>query len=816
MLALVTQLGTSDADGARQELEGVVEEFLRNLDGGSNTAEDRVAFLWAGLALAGDDPDLLSEVEWVAEEVFGEIGAFHTVNGLCDLAETALLAGQLELADRATLYCEELPKLDDAWTVVPRIWYLNAEAARKAGRWDDCEAGLERLGKSVLPDEVFTGDYEPFLPANQDFRARYHVGRARLKLAYGLLEQAKVDERAARAAAESCGWPGTLALVRHLSIDVAMFSQMYTRGIQLSEGVVDEPWFAELPDQHRILFRVAEGICRSEQERHELLGLARPTSSLELEDSRARQLLREVLESGHLVGAEVVRIHVQLADGALARGEHAAALEHLRAIGELRGKVSPSAPRDLTLAAPVRWRALWELRSASPEDGPGDEELDAARTGLVDAFEAQLRHWRTIAPRSGGIGFHHFEWRTQVLETLIDATRAHRSGEDGVERAFERVLQVQGMGSIARGRNLATPSLDEVRETLLADGRALVVLVPGRTRSHLFVLHGEAIECYERPPFDKLKALAAPVMTALRPKGRPMNRAAIEELRDALFPPSVAERLAGWNQVYAIGFDRIVGLAVHCLPVAGDRLLAEATALSVLPSLPLAVDRQRAGSQRGKRKGDVDAVFAIAPDPHGVGSLDELPFGRDERAALLDAFDAGRVRLLSEEKATAAALRRPGALDDVPLLFVLAHTTPDDENASLAMLVLGKEGASGPDFLRLEDVRALEYDGVVILASCRAASGPARLGDDALAHLGGAFLEGGALAVVLAREQVEYKATLALFEHALERLAAGDSTAEAMRAAYAATLGDEPWKELRRTGYQVLGLGFEAPLERRE
>ncbi|MCC7173347.1 MAG: CHAT domain-containing protein, partial [Planctomycetes bacterium] len=69
------------------------------------------------------------------------------------------------------------------------------------------------------------------------------------------------------------------------------------------------------------------------------------------------------------------------------------------------------------------------------------------------------------------------------------------------------------------------------------------------------------------------------------------------------------------------------------------------------------------------------------------------------------------------------------------------------------------------------------------LSACGAGRDSERLGEDALNHLGGTFLERGAICVILSREKIELNATLALSRALHRRLAAGDPPAEALRVA---------------------------------
>ena len=111
--------------------------------------------------------------------------------------------------------------------------------------------------------------------------------------------------------------------------------------------------------------------------------------------------------------------------------------------------------------------------------------------------------------------------------------------------------------------------------------------------------------------------------------------------------------------------------------------------------------------------------------------------------------------------------------------------------------------------------RNLELSGLVVLSACGTALGPKRLGDDDLAHLGGAFLRAGAAAVVLSRSQVGYGPTLELMEGLHARLAAGDPPAEALRRARADLKEDDPAGAFHRSQFQIVGLGMSLELPRR-
>jgi CHAT domain-containing protein len=97
---------------------------------------------------------------------------------------------------------------------------------------------------------------------------------------------------------------------------------------------------------------------------------------------------------------------------------------------------------------------------------------------------------------------------------------------------------------------------------------------------------------------------------------------------------------------------------------------------------------------------------------------------------------------------------------------------------------------------------------LVILSACGAARGPARLGDDGVTSLGGAFLSAGARCVILSRYDLELEATLLLTRHLFARLDGGDSPAEALRAARAELSADPRFAHpFFHAGVQAVGLG---------
>jgi CHAT domain-containing protein len=114
------------------------------------------------------------------------------------------------------------------------------------------------------------------------------------------------------------------------------------------------------------------------------------------------------------------------------------------------------------------------------------------------------------------------------------------------------------------------------------------------------------------------------------------------------------------------------------------------------------------------------------------------------------------------EEASLSALR--GALAANPdVVHLLAHGVDDvlrERGASI--LLAPSKGDDG--ILGCAEAETLLSARLVVLSSCRAGSGPQRLGDDGAEHLGGACFVAGADCVILSPAALDFDATLAARE----------------------------------------------------
>ena len=108
------------------------------------------------------------------------------------------------------------------------------------------------------------------------------------------------------------------------------------------------------------------------------------------------------------------------------------------------------------------------------------------------------------------------------------------------------------------------------------------------------------------------------------------------------------------------------------------------------------------------------------------------------------------------------------------------------------------------------DVQAIDVPELVILSACGAARSPFRRGEDGVDHLGGAFLNAGARAVVLSHQDIEVESTVRMMGVFHTRLRAGDSPARALLEARRSLADDSGFDHpFFHSLIHVTGLGFE-------
>ncbi|NPC53138.1 CHAT domain-containing protein, partial [Corallococcus exiguus] len=187
-----------------------------------------------------------------------------------------------------------------------------------------------------------------------------------------------------------------------------------------------------------------------------------------------------------------------------------------------------------------------------------------------------------------------------------------------------------------------------------------------------------------------------------------------------------------------------------------------------------------------------------------TASLGALPEARREGRTVSEALEdtAVKPRLLVGAEASEHALKE-SRWDAVRILHVAAHAVVDVESPERSALVLAP-GAAGEDgLLQPREITELRLrDALVVLSSCRGASGALLAGEGVLS-LARAFFESGARAVVASLWPMRDAEAAELLERYYRHLASGKGAASALREAQREAWEDgEPAASASRMGHR--------------
>ncbi|NOK35267.1 CHAT domain-containing protein, partial [Corallococcus exercitus] len=186
------------------------------------------------------------------------------------------------------------------------------------------------------------------------------------------------------------------------------------------------------------------------------------------------------------------------------------------------------------------------------------------------------------------------------------------------------------------------------------------------------------------------------------------------------------------------------------------------------------------------RGGTVPGARTVATARGGVfletASLGALPEARREGRTVREALEDTSVkpRLLVGAEASEQALKT-SRWDAVRILHVAAHAVVDVESPERSALVLAPGSAGEDGLLQPREITELRMrDALVVLSSCRGASGALLAGEGVLS-LARAFFESGARAVVASLWPMRDAEAAELLERYYRHLAAGQGAASALR-----------------------------------
>jgi hypothetical protein len=440
------------------------------------------------------------------------------------------------------------------------------------------------------------------------------------------------------------------------------------------------------------------------------------------------------------------------------------------------------------LVAVARVSLLAVAQRRPPE--PTLAELDLA---LQAEYEKTLRRWAAVPPTASGVPFLFLAGRRDLLATLV-ALRLERHGEAaGASQALQLWLTAEAMGSMARTLGLPTPDLATVRQRLLPAKGMLLAFLPAPTQS--FVLGLTATECFAIPlrgdaglraRVRELRRLTGDQPT---PDAAQALAAAARPVVDWCLPPAVRARLDAHHHIAVVGRDLTGLIPFEALPYAADGSeLGTAKAIGSVPSMVLMC--HYAARQPQTREHSVAVLAATAIDPRDGAAFGIEPIPPDPAGFAAWAADGtGRGMVLAP--ATAADLLQ-GAGAKAQTTVVLGHGMADLTSTRAAGVLLARAKPTARGTVLADDIQTAAD--LVLLLVCNAASGPPRRGEDGGHHLGGALLQHGASAVVLAEHDLELQATLHWAGQFLRAFQGGADAAEAARQARAAVRARPEWR----------------------
>lgn len=671
-----------------------------------------------------------------------------------------------------------------------RPWLLveSAEYARQRADWTRADE-LLRAARAALSDD-------PSLAFSHDTARIYVDGAtAQLLIELGLTDQARPwlerEEPAAFASGDTAAF-----IASHIhACNFALATDDFAGLCERVERVLATPLPWDELGPVRAQFRLRLGAGLAEQSRRDPTLLA-----------QARDALEAMLADPLAQRADRARAEQFLAELDLRAGHTDEARARLARVDEL----DPAA-EDLDAAI---LRAVLEARLAVQSHAPS-AALDAAWARVHGVVERVLAAQLRAPRRDGGLGILRMTRRRALWVELVRLELARAPGA-APRQSLEALLRAQALATLCRRFDeLGAPSAPrasgiDALASALPEGWGCVQYLPGPERGYAFLLDARELRVVPLEAAHRIQALQRVVSGAFARREEP----AAEELRalaELLLPPEAAAWVGAHERVMLCGLDALGPLPFELLPGSSGRALGQERVIAHAPSLELArrlLDAPTITARAG-------SVVCLASEPGAAArakrpELVALPGAAEYGRAALARL--GRGELLDGERASAARLEL--ALASRPqALFLWGHGVRDGSRERQLGIALAGD-ATLANTLWCEALELLHLPPLVVLASCGAARGPERPGDEGVAHLGGAAWLAGARSVVLPPANIGYERTqvlLAAFERALGGGAvAHDALLTARREAAGAGEPGHAWAALQLCGWgreQLPGAG---------
>ncbi len=433
---------------------------------------------------------------------------------------------------------------------------------------------------------------------------------------------------------------------------------------------------------------------------------------------------------------------------------------------------------------------------------------------IVDREFERIERTHAADEPAGFFASQIVPWAIGEYVDLLLAIAEKEDRTDGPSEALEVVLRAQQFNSIARALEAPPCSVEDVQRELVRPDSGILVYLPWRRCTHLFVVDSAKVACHRLPGRPRTVHPAKRLVFEfnMRPRrAKELGESVVERWRSSsaqalemLLPDEVLATMRAWSGATLVGLDMLRSVPFPALLLPSGELLGEVCAIDNLGSLPLGVALARRRASQGELPPASLTVFGCtttdAPTARDRG-IESVAFPKDRLAPILDSYGADRARVLVDDEVTTAALR---GLDwtGSRVTQILAHGVRDRSREFGAGVALRDEEFYYDDF------RERSVTGLAILSVCEGGSTPSRLGDGQLGtSLGGALMRSGADAVIQSPREIELYGHLEFMTTFHRTLAGGASPAAALRDARQAHVEDGWLARFYRAQLQVFGLG---------
>lgn len=516
---------------------------------------------------------------------------------------------------------------------------------------------------------------------------------------------------------------------------------------------------------------------------------------------RATRAVGWATQPNMLSAEDRVLAHLTAGRVALQDGDAERARSHLDASRTVLDESGPRPPAMLE----AQWNAIAAEEARRRAVAGDDRESKAAAERLRRAVDGVLSEWDAAPRIPAGLGFFHFASRCELVVSAIRAQAAIDPSGAGDERALDLVFAIDARSRLAGG---APTTLAELREDALAADEVLCIWLPSPESTQLFVITREIVRRFDLVGLTRLRTVGNALDEVLDSGSD--DAAAGRALFDALIPEGAWAVIRRARYVSLNGLDMLGAPAIEAARLPSGEVLGCAKALSRVPNLAWMTRRARV-APTPRRSDFLELRSPQWSEAHQVDGIrfEELPsesVARDLRGDYRDPVS------LTADAATLEELRR--SLVEPPVVlqfFTHGYLEPSDPRPARLMLA---PCASDPRGLLTCDVaETLSAVELVVLAACRSGVGPMRRGDAGAADLSGAFLLGGARAVISTGSDVRAIPAAVLLGEFHRRVRQGIAPSEALARAREVLLADQTLDPIERRRvamrFRIEGLGHQ-------